>query len=108
MAGTAATMTLRLLTPSGLSEEIACDSVVLTQRDSVAGYGGGRVGIRTGHAPAVIALGEGPALASLGTATVFRALVSWGFASVVDDVVTVITDHAEVDPNPSGTGSEED
>ncbi len=107
MAGTASTMTLRLMTPSGLSEEIPCDSVQLTQRDSVAGYGGGLVGIRTGHAPAVIALGEGPVQASLGAKIVFHASVSGGFASVLDDVVTIITDHADVDPEPSKTGAEE-
>ena len=101
MAGTASTMKLRLLTPTGLSEETACDDVLLTQRDSVAGAGGGLVGVRAGHAPAVIALGEGPVSASLGAKTVFRASVSGGFASVLDNAVTVITDRVDVDPDPS-------
>ena len=106
MADGKPTMTLRLLTPAGLSEEIACDDVILTQRDSVTGRGGGFVGVRAGHAPAVIALGEGPVEASLGAKTVFRASISGGFASVKDDVVTVITDHADVDPDPA-SGAEE-
>ena len=106
MADNAATMTLRLQTPSGLSEEIPCDSVVLMQRDSVSGHGGGLVGVRAGHAPAVIALGEGPVRASLGTKTVFLAAVSGGFASVTDNVVTVITDRADVDPDPSSADAE--
>jgi len=92
VARSASTMTLRLLTPTGYSSETVCDSVHLTQRDSVAGTGGGLVGIRADHAPAVIALGEGPVSASLGTETVFRASVSGGFASVQNNVVTVITD----------------
>ena len=50
MARSASTMTLRLLTPTGYSSETACDSVHLTQRDSVAGTGGGLVGIRADHA----------------------------------------------------------
>ena len=105
MAGTASTMTLRMLTPTGLSEEIACDSVVLMQRDGAAGHDGGLVGIHIGHAPAVIALGDGPVKASLGAKTVLRASVSGGFASVLDNVVTVITDSASVDADPA---SEED
>ena len=95
------TLKLRLLTPTGYASETACDSVILTQRDSVEGTGGGLVGIRAGHAPAVIALGEGVAEASLGAKTVFCASVSGGFASVLDNVVTVITDRVDVDPDPS-------
>ena len=101
MAGTASTMTLRLLTPAGYSSETACDSVHLTQRDSIAGTGGGLVGVRADHAPAVIALGKGPVTASLGAKTVFRAVVSGGFASVLDNVVTVITDAVTVDADPA-------
>ena len=94
-------MTLRLLTPTGTSAEAACDSVLLTQRDGAEGHGGGLVGIRADHAPAVIALGEGAVTASLGQNTVFRAAVSGGFASVLDNVVTVITNSAVIDPDPS-------
>lgn len=107
MADSASTMTLRLLTPKGTSAETACDSVLLTQRDSVEGRGGGLVGIRADHAPAVIALGEGPVTASLGQRIVFRAAVSGGFASVLENVVTVITDSAVVDPDPASSGEKE-
>ena len=101
MADSASTMTLRLLTPTGTTAETACDGVLLMQRDSAEGHGGGLVGIREDHAPAVIALGEGPVIASLGTRTVFRASVAGGFASVQENVVTVITDNAVVDPDPA-------
>ena len=107
MADSASTMTLRLLTPTGTSAETACDSVLLTQRDSVDGRGGGLVGIREDHAPAVIALGDGSVSASLGSRTVFRAAVSGGFASVQDNVVTVITDSAVIDPDPSSDAGKE-
>lgn len=106
MADSASTMTLRLLTPTGVSTETACDSVLLTQRDGAEGNGGGLVGVRADHAPAVIALGEGSVTASLGSRTVFRAAVAGGFASVLENVVTVITDSAVIDPDPSPDGKE--
>ena len=106
MADSAPTMKLRLLTPAGVSEETACDDVLLMQRDGAAGIGGGLVGVRAGHATAVIALGAGPVKASLGGRTVFRASISGGFASVKDNVVTVLTDGADVDPDPSSEDEE--
>lgn len=85
-------MTLRLVTPEGTAAETACDSVVLTMPDGADGRGGGLVGIERGHAPAVLALGDGALRASLGGEKVFEAVVSDGFASVKDNTITVITD----------------
>lgn len=97
MSSAAATMMLRILTPHGPSAEIPCDSAVLTLRDDVEGQGGGLVGIQKDHAPAVMALGEGEIRASLGGNVVFRAVLQSGFASVRDNVITVITDSAEIE-----------
>lgn len=96
MAENASPMTLRLLTPTGVSAQTPCDSVQLTIRDGADGQGGGLVGIRRNHAPAVLALGEGTILAELDHKPVFRANVSGGFASVDNNIVTVITDSASV------------
>lgn len=96
MADKASFMTLRLLTPAGVSAAVACDSVQLTLRDGADGRGGGRMGIQRDHAPAVLALGPGLVRASRAGAIVFLAMVGDGFASVKDNVITVITDSAEV------------
>ena len=92
-----APMTLRLLTPSGVSADVGCDSVQLTLREGIDGKGGGLIGIKRDHAPAVMALGEGAILARLEGTVVFRAAVADGFASVENNVVTVITDSASVE-----------
>ena len=106
MADKEGSMTLRVLTPTGVSAETPCDSVRLTLRDDRNGRGGGSIGIRKGHADAVLALGRGPVRASLGSETVFRAEVEAGFASVKDNVVTVITDSARIEGQDSA-GEEE-
>lgn len=103
MSDRASLMTLRLLTPTGVSAETECDSVQLTLRDDAEGKQGGLVGIQRDHAPAVMALGQGPIRASLRQTQVFRATASGGFASVQDNVVTVITDSAVIDEDLSPT-----
>ncbi len=96
MEDRSAPMLLRLLTPAGTAAEVGCDSVQLTLRDNADGAGGGLVGIRRNHAPAVLALSEGPVRAFLRGETVLRATAG-GFASVRDNVITVISDSAEVE-----------
>ena len=101
MAETNAPMTLRLLTPAGTSAEVPCDSVQLTLRDDAKGRGGGWIGILRDHAPAVMALGNGGIQASLDGECVFRASADGGFASVGDNVITVITDSAVIEGRES-------
>ena len=88
-------MTLRVLTPGGAAAETACDSVQLFLRDGADGTGGGLVGIRRGHTPAALALDEGPLWASLRGKEVLRLQIGGGFASVRDDVITVLADRVE-------------
>ena len=88
----AAPMTLKILTPDGIFAQAGCDSAILTMRDGVEGKGGGLIGVQKDHTPAVLALGEGIVRGSLGGKTVLTACVSGGFASVKDNVITVITD----------------
>ena len=90
-------LTLRLLTPVGYSAETVCDSVRLTLKDNAEGRGGGSVGILYGHAPAVMALGNGPVTAKEDGEVVLSAVLESGFASVRDNVVTVISDSAVLD-----------
>ena len=54
-----------VLTPHGKAVDIRCDSVHLVLCDDETGHGGGQVGLRRGHLPAVLALGDGPADALL-------------------------------------------
>ncbi len=90
-------MTLRIRTPEGTAAEVSCDNVRFFLRDGADGTGGGFVGIQRGHAPAVLALGDGPIRASLGGRSVLRAHVGSGFASVQEDVITVLTDSAAIE-----------
>ena len=106
MEETTAPMTLRLLTPTGISAEVGCDSIRLTLRDDAEGRGGGAVGILRDHAPAVMALGKGAIRASLAGEVVFRAKADDGFASVRDNVITVITDSAVVESWKNGEEKE--
>ncbi len=81
-----------VLTPHGKAVDIRCDSVHLVLCDDETGHGGGQVGLRRGHLPAVLALGDGPADALLHGETVFHTVLHGGFASVRDNVIRVITD----------------
>ena len=73
-----------VLTPHGKAVDIRCDSVHLVLCDDETGHGGGQVGLRRGHLPAVLALGDGE--------TVVHTVLHGGFASVRDNVIRVITD----------------
>lgn len=61
---------------------VACDSVRLFARDGAGGRGGGCLGIRRGHVPSIIALGNHPVVALLGGQTVLETPVSGGIAVV--------------------------
>jgi F0F1-type ATP synthase epsilon subunit len=89
------TLTLTVLTPAGIATETECTSVTLFARDNGAGEGGGSVGIRPGHLPAVIALAPGSSVkcSSDGRLTL-SVTVSGGFATVRDDKVTVVAESA--------------
>ena len=83
---------LVILTPAGEAASVECDHVNLFARDNAAGENGGSVGIRRGHAPAVVALEANSVVAAKSCGReVFRTTVSGGFARVGSDRVTVIT-----------------
>ncbi len=88
-------LTLTVLTPSGETAKTECSSVTLFARDNEAGDGGGSVGIRPGHIPAVISLAPGSEVkCSSEGSVVLSVTVSGGFATVRDDRITVVTESA--------------
>lgn len=91
------TLTFRLLTPRKEIVSCSCDAVDLWEKDDEKGCGGGSVGIRPGHVPAVVALAEdGPMKVISAGKIVFAARVRGGFARIEGGTVTVLTLSAEV------------
>lgn len=86
-------LTLKVVTPEGTDRTLECDSVSLWMAPDAKGRGEGSIGIRKGHTGAVIALGTGPVRAALGEKTVFSAEADGGFATVLNDTVTIVSPH---------------
>ena len=82
----------RLLTPAGEVFSCLCDAVDLTSKDDASGRGGGSLGVRRGHLPAVAALEEGGGLRCVsGGKTVFSCRIRGGFARIGREEVDVLT-----------------
>lgn len=90
-------LTLVILCPGGKAGETHCDSVDLFAADNAQGQGGGSIGIRKGHMPAVIALAAGKVTARADGKTVLTAETDGGFATVKNNIVTVIAQSAKID-----------
>lgn len=88
-------LSLKIVTPEGAREPIACDSVRLTICDNTEGKGGGSCGIRPGHENALLGLEKGPLAAFLAGEQIFSAACGNGFATVDHDVVTVVVESCE-------------
>lgn len=91
-------LTLKIVTPEGTDRTMECDSITLWMAADSQGKGEGSIGIRQGHIESVIALGNGPVKANLGDKTVFSSRTSGGFATVLHNVVTVVSPHIGEDP----------
>lgn len=87
---------LTIVTPNKTAAELTCESVRMDAQDDERGRNGGGLGIRRGHRPAMIALSEGVVTAYREGKCVFRAKIQPGFATVRDNAVTILTEHAEV------------
>lgn len=82
--------------PGGEFSRTECDCVSLTASDGENGDNGGSFGIMKGHIPAVAALEEGSSVtASSGGSIVASFRIGRGFASVKNDVVSVVCESAE-------------
>ena len=89
-------LTLKIVTPEGVDRTVSCDSISLWMAPDTKGKGEGSIGIRKGHVDAVIALGSGPIEGRENGQTVFSARSNGGFATVLKDVVTIVTPHVEI------------
>ncbi len=85
---------LKIVTPTGEAAVVSCDSVQMKTPDDAEGKNGGWIGIRRGHMDALLAIVEGPVVALKNGREVARIPVGEGFASVKENVVTVITQDA--------------
>ena len=85
---------LKIVTPTGEAATINCESVQLKTPDGVDGKNGGWIGIRRGHVDALLAICEGPVIALKDGKEISRILLGEGFASVKENVVTVLTQSA--------------
>ena len=92
MTGVGIPLKIRVITPKGEAGSALCDSIRLLMSDDENGKNGGSIGIRHGHEDAVIALSSGPAVGLLNGETVFTADIEGGFATVKNDLVTIVTD----------------
>ena len=89
-------LTFRLITPDGIMTDCECTAVDMTACADKNGQGGGSVGIRRGHLPAVIALESGSKIKiTLQNGDRQTVKVDGGFAEVADNTVTVICEKAE-------------
>lgn len=86
---------LRVVTPTGEVANVTCDSIRMQTPDGTDGKNGGWIGIRRGHTDALLALTAGDIQALLDGQLLRRIRVSEGFATVSQDVVTVMCGTAE-------------
>ena len=85
-------MQLIIATPKGSILPIECDSVHLNICEDIKGKNGGNYGIRKGHAKALFSLEKGDVTALLNGKTVYSATTTKGFATVDNNVVTVVVE----------------
>ncbi len=88
-------LTLKLITPEKSYIYENCDSVNLSVSDNSKGNGGGSYGIRKGHAKAIFSLCEGKLCAIKNGKAIVEGIISSGFSSVENNIVTVIADNFE-------------
>ena len=84
-------------------QKVSSGMRINSAKDDASGKGGGSLGVRRGHLPAVVALEEGGTLrVTRGGETVYSARVQNGFARISREEVTVLTPKAEELPRNGG------
>lgn len=86
---------LRVVTPNGEAVTLTCDSIRLQTPDGTDGKNGGWLGVRRGHTDALIALMAGDIQAWMEGRLLRTLHISDGFATVKNDVVTVMCNIVE-------------
>ncbi len=87
-----ADVVLNIVTPKATYGPYNCDSIHLTICDDSKNQGGGKCGIRKGHAKALLALDEGVVEGYLSEKTIIVGKSGCGFATVNENVVTVVVE----------------
>ena len=82
-------LTLKIVTPTGPIKPLKCDSIHLTVHDDKNGRCGGSYGIRAGEIKTLFAVDTGPLTAYHEGKTIFKCILKNGFATVIDNIVTV-------------------
>lgn len=88
-------LTLVIVTPEGEAARAECSHVTVYAADGADGLNGGSVGIRRGHAPALIALENNSRVIAKNGESCLEFTVAGGFAGVRNDAVTVVTESCE-------------
>lgn len=88
-------LTLNIITPIKKTEPLHCDSIHLTVHDDKKGKGGGSYGIRAGEIKTLFAIDKGPLTAYHEGNVIFSCILHNGFATVIDNVVTVTVEDFE-------------
>ena len=89
-------LSLKVITPQRKYIYEMCDSVRFCVSDNQKGNGGGSYGIRKGHAKAIFSVDDGKFSAIGNGEVIVEAIVSSGFLSVDNNVVTVIIDEFQI------------
>ena len=88
-------LSLKIITPVASFGPYSCDSVHLTLSDDLEERGGGSMGIRAGHAKALLSLSEGPINCYQKDQCILSGRAGGGFAGVENNCVTVVVEHFE-------------
>lgn len=88
-----ACLTLNIVTPDGALPPLFCESVYITVGDDKDEKKGGGYGIRTGHTKTLFSVATGPLRAYNGDKILLDKISGEGFATVENDVVTLILDN---------------
>lgn len=92
---------LEIITPSGPVTQVNCDSVHLTLSDDQNGQGGGKYGVRKGHASSVLLLATGTTTAQKDGRVILSLQTGSGFATVSQNEVSIVVNHAESEAQTS-------
>ncbi len=84
----ASALSIRVITPDRILLDTSCESVSFPTVD-------GSVGILSGHAPMVAAIGVGELAYKADNGTEESVFVAGGFAEVRDNTVRIVTDSSE-------------
>ena len=85
-------LSLTVVTPTGAISPVTCESVHCSVTDDSKGKGGGRYGIRSGHARALLTIAPGEVEALRQGERVFLCRCGSGFATVEDNMVTLVVE----------------